>query len=403
MSADPGDTRGDLRYSSAILNTHLGPVDIIALSGYSINRLSDSFDATPTYGTCCTEKLFGVPGTLLTEDNRTTKFSQELRFSSRVGTSIDWLAGFFFTHENSPYADQYIAANPQTGVSVASAGNFDWTSSYTEYAGFVDITWHVTDRFNIQVGGRESQNKQSYSETDSGSFASLFYGGASMVVFPEVATKDNSFTYLVTPQFKLSPDLMVYARLASGYRPGGPNSEATVFGLPATYSPDKTQNYEIGVKGDAWTQKLTFDASLYRINWKNIQLTLVDPNNGLGYFANGSQAKSQGIELSVQAKPGAGLTLGSWVEWNDATLTKDFPIGTSAYGNADDRLPYSSRFSGNVSFQEDLSLTAKMAGFIGGSLSYVGSREGVFASIFSGSSERQIFSSPTRRQIYTRE
>jgi len=82
---------------------------------------------------------------------------------------------------------------------------------------------------------------------------------------------------LVTPRYKLTPDLMLYARLASGYRAGGPNATASVFGLPESYSPDKTQNYEIGAKGDVLNHLIEFDASAYYIDWRQIQLSLVDP------------------------------------------------------------------------------------------------------------------------------
>ena len=176
--------------------------------------------------------------------------------------------------------------------------------TFAEIAGFADLTYHVTDRFDIQFGGRESENKQAQSETIVGPYATLF-DGASPTVYPEVHTKGNSFTYLVTPKFNISPDLMVYARLASGYRPGGPNTNASL-GVPVSYRPDTTENYEIGVKGDVLNHVLSFDASVYYIDWKNIQLRLTEPTSGQTYFANGSSAKSEGVELSTEAtaRPG---------------------------------------------------------------------------------------------------
>jgi iron complex outermembrane recepter protein len=55
---------------------------------------------------------------------------------------------------------------------------------------------------------------------------------------------------------------MAYARVATGYRPGGPNPTSTVCGLPPHFNPDKTRNYEIGVKGDVLGRLLSFDASM---------------------------------------------------------------------------------------------------------------------------------------------
>src|SRR5262249_53574690 len=150
-----------------------------------------------------------------------------------------------------------------------------------------------------------------------------------------------------TPRFKVSSSLMTYARLASGYRPGGTNN--TVPGVtvaPPNFKPDTTRNYEIGVKGDVLHNTLSYDASLYYIGWNDIQLQVFDLNSG-GYVANGGRAKSEGVELSVDLRPATGLTLAAWVTWNDAVLTEAFPPASAIFGAAGDRLPFGSRFSGN--------------------------------------------------------
>jgi outer membrane receptor protein involved in Fe transport len=117
---------------------------------------------------------------------------------------------------------------------------------------------------------------------------------------------------------------MFYARLASGYRNGGPNTTAILFNLPLRFEPDKTNNYEIGAKGSLLNDRLSYDASVYYIDWKNIQLQLNTPQ-GATYVANASRAKSQGIELSAQARPITRLQLSGWVAWNEAVLTQSFP------------------------------------------------------------------------------
>jgi outer membrane receptor protein involved in Fe transport len=178
---------------------------------------------------------------------------------------------------------------------------------------------------------------------------------------------------------------MVYARLASGYRAGGSNNCITYTSFPCQFSPDKTQNYEVGVKGDALDHTLSFDTSLYYIDWKDIQVTLIDPNTHVGYTANGSRAKSQGVELSLEARPLRGLTIAAWVALNDAVLNEAFPPISAAYGVSGDRLPYSSRVSGNLSLGQDFPLARGVTGSVGGALSYVGNREDVFT----GSPQRQ--------------
>ena len=185
---------------------------------------------------------------------------------------------------------------------------------------------------------------------------------------------------------------MVYARLASGYRAGGPNA---VPGVPTQYNPDKTENYELGAKGDFLNHILSFDASIYYIDWKDIQLNLINPL-GVSYNANGARAKSEGVELSVEARPLTGLTLTSWV-W-DGSSRSSSPPPIRQFGASGDRLPDAGRFSATPSFQQEFPLAREFRGFVGGALSYVGT-EGTTASIFSTPPMRQYYApTPTYAQ-----
>jgi len=60
------------------------------------------------------------------------------------------------------------------------------------------------------------------------------------------------------------------------------------------------------------------------------------------------------------------------------------------FGHSGDRLPSSARFSGNISLNQVFTLTDTLTGYIGGSVSYVSNRDGVFASIY-GTGQRQIY------------
>jgi outer membrane receptor protein involved in Fe transport len=163
------------------------------------------------------------------------------------------------------------------------------------------------------------------------------------------------------------------------------------------FKPDKTKNYELGVKGDWPGHALSFEASVYYIDWKDIQVAYALPPSYFSYFANGSRAKSEGVELDVESRPLSGLTLSAWFAWNEAVLTQDLPPGSLAVAYAGDRLPYSSRFSGSVSAEENFVLAAKVTGFVGGSLSYFSDRRGEFGNIFSAN--RQAYPGYARTDL----
>jgi iron complex outermembrane receptor protein len=105
---------------------------------------------------------------------------------------------------------------------------------------------------------------------------------------------------------------------------------------------------------------------------------LVNPHNELNYTINGSPAKSEGVELSIEARPLAGLTIAAWGAYDDAALTQDLPAGSTAYGVAGNRLPLSPRVSAHLSLKQDFPLWNEVTGFVGGSIDYIGNREGLF-------------------------
>jgi len=376
-----GQFNHQIRAYSATISADLGNgMKLVSLTGYSTDRYHGVNDLSLLFGGAggITDILYGVTGANEPQHAATDKFSQEIRLSGSIGKQFDWLVGAFYTHENTPAYDVYNAVDTAT-ASIAAQLLYDtYPTTYKEYAGFADLTVHFTDRFDVQFGGRESHNSQSYTETLIGPFAA-FYGFSSPVTNEPVHTSDNAFTYLVTPRLRLSPDLMVYARFASGYRPGGPNPLCTLYNYSCHYDPDKTNNYELGLKGDFLEHTLSFDGSLYYIDWRDIQLQVADPNSGNTFFTNASHARSQGIELSVQSRPLRGLTVSGWLSLNDAKLTSDMPPNSPVYGVSGDRLPYSARISANLSASYDFPITGDLLGFVQGTSMYIGDRKEIFA------------------------
>jgi iron complex outermembrane recepter protein len=381
------DTRVQLY--SAILKAKLGTLDFTSVSAYNQNHYTEVEDYT--LGLTGLPQLFfptiynspaSVPGGSVGNFFETKKFTQELRLASDNTQTVSWLAGAFYTHEQSPAVQAYYANELTTGERFGTIANYDFPSSLSEYAIFTDLTFHITNRFDVQVGGRQSWFDQTYNEVDTGPLPALpkeFGGeGASPTNIPEISTHASATTYLFTPRYRISPDLMIYARLASGYRVGGPNLQASFLDIPLTYKPDKAYNYEVGLKADVLEHRLTIDGSLYYIDWKNIQVALFQGFST--YFANAGNAKSQGIELSFKARPWDGMTVGIESSLSDAELTQNFPQFSSSAGLAGDRLPFSSRFTGAVTLDQVIPIGNGWSASVGGDLSYVTKRFGQFSS-----------------------
>lgn len=398
----------ELQAYSAVFTADIGAAELTSVSGYSIHEVADTFDFTYGFGPI-TEARFGVRGTPLRNDYSTDKFTQELRFTTPLGSRVEWLVGGFYANEDTTFGQTIQAADPATGALVGQFYTFDRPYRITEYAGFTNLTVNVTDRFDVQFGGRQSRIEQSSGPTDSLGFPP--FGNGVPAVSPKLtAEPDNVFTYLVTPRFKVSPDLMMYARLASGYRAGGggtsgPADRCVTFNFPCQYEADKTLNYELGMKGRVFDQALSFDASVYYIDWQDIQIQVLHQQSNTTYNTNGSGARSQGVEVSVESSPLDGMTLSAWVAYNDAELTEAFPPGPVRGVNGD-RLPLSSRMSGNLSLDQEFQLASDLTGSIGTAITYMGSRMGLFTGASSARAKypdyaRVDLRATLRRELWT--
>ena len=365
------------QFYSAVAKASFGAVDMTSLTGYTVNKLSDSIDR-PTLA-----EAFGLPGAAIVEEVRTKKFSQELRFDVPLGDIVDLLVGGFYTNEKTKFA-QDISANDADGAFTGFIYESDNPYRFEEYALFGNLTFHLSNRFDVQVGARQSENKQTFSQHQEG----LLVGG--VIDLPEGTIKDSSFTYLFTPSYKIADDVLLYARLASGYRAGGPNTVITSGVYAPPFGPDKTKTYEIGTKGRLFDGVFDFDASLFHIDWEDVQIVQVV--NGSTLATNGGAARSRGAELTVGLHPVDGMTIGGWVVYNEAELAEDFPLDSDAFGLKGDPLPYSSRWSGNVTFDHRFDLSGGIEASFGATMAIVGKRTGLFTAI----ADRQTYPSYTQ-------
>jgi outer membrane receptor protein involved in Fe transport len=383
---------------SAKVDYTLGDVAMTSITAFNLARQFNNLDYSYFLGGITDTGAPGIPGFGVTgagyndySDER--GFTHETRFSGTVWQDFDWLVGGYFGYTQTHKSDAFTAENPATGQILAHTLDFDDPKdTYQEYAGFGDLTWHVTDALDVQIGARESRIQRAlYNSSVAGPFTALFYGQPGPIVSATERANATVFTYLFTPSYKIGQDLMVYARLASGYRPGGPNGPIT--DAPPQFEPDKTKNYEVGLKGDVFDHLISVDASVYYIDWTNIEIQLRNKFNVV-YNGNGSGAKSEGFELSLESHPLEGLSLDGWFSYDNAVLTK--PLVTD-YGVPGNRLPDNSKYSASFSAEQDFPLNAldNSTGYVGAQVSYVGSRLGEFTP----TPVRQYFPAYTRTDL----
>lgn len=380
-------------YNGAV-DYDFGFASLLSSTSFAKNNQTFRTDLTPPFGTFV-NFLFGplnpnVPGfpfPQLTTDpiglytdqeTNLSKFTQEVRLASPSNDRFEWMVGGYYTNEKGKI-DQFIP-----GINLASGQQFSdpilgvlgealLTSRYKELAGFTNATLHITDRFDLSAGARVSEIRQRTVQSSGGVLAG---GGAP----PEAGkSKENVFTYSLSPRYDINDNTAVYARVAKGYRPGGPNIVPPTAGpnVPRSYDADTIISYEVGLKTDIG-RRLSLDVAAYHLKWKDIQLFTVIDNFGLN--ANGGKAVSNGVEGTITYRPIRGLRLSANAAYIDAHLTADTPVFVG--GQKGDRLPYTPRISAAFNGDYEWNLSGTTTAYVGGSLRTVGKQRDNFLAGF---------------------
>jgi outer membrane receptor protein involved in Fe transport len=357
----------------------LGFGELTSSTSYSTQKQSARNDYTHAYSPYL-EEAAGFPPHEFYQDQDTNleRFTQELRLAGE-SDALDWLVGAYYNKEDGVIVQDLLVGEPGTLAPIAGLpllGHLNLDSKYEEIAGFANATIHISDQFHVDLGGRYSHNKQSAHQVGDGALA----GGPSD--FGVNRSKEDVFTYSVAPRFELNNNTSIYARVAKGFRPGGPNV------LPAdapddalrTYDSDATMNYEVGLKAETADGAFSIDVAAFHIDWKDIQLLAT-----FGIYSfndNGGKAKSDGVEFTAIARPTDGLALSINGAYTDARLTQDAP---PLVGGLDgDSLPFTPKYAIGVNGNYHWALSDSVEARVGSSLRFLSDQSSDFDAEFIG-------------------
>jgi outer membrane receptor protein involved in Fe transport len=294
--------------------------------------------------------------------------TEELRFTSKRLGSFEFLGGGFFQHEllrdGSSY--QSFDTNGQANPTGPFFGYNARQGTLDEKAGFFNATYYILPQLDASVGFRHSD----LNETSSSCVAGLlFTGGKSVNCTSPTKSSEGPDTYSAGIRWRLTDGAMLYARAASGYRPGGqrgipPGAPA---GFSTVYTSDSIWSYEAGTKIRALDGRLTVDVDGFWIDWTNIQALVF-----VGRFdtdGNGGTARSRGVEFQSTFVPFDGLTLSANATQTNAIFTQTAPVIKVTAG---ERLYYVPSFTANVGADYSIPVGGGWSGNIGGNYSYTG-------------------------------
>jgi len=326
-------------------------------------------------GQYLSELFFGVTEpTTYVNQNTLSQFSQEFRVVSRQDQRTRWIVGTFFNHlSRVNYQDdsgvgfgQYIGFDPRTIGGFTADSVFSGTQGVRErdFGIFGEVTWALTDRLDFTAGARYFNWRQRFNLQFGGPGGYGAYDTGSNVVNKQLIEDVGAKAQGVNPRFivsyKLSDDAIVFAEAAEGFRYGGANeavpnanvpgacggqlqSQFHLTSAPPSYGPDHLWSYSLGEKSLFLDDKLRVNATIFLIDWKNVQEAAYLGSCSYTYTTNAGTVISKGGELEATYKLARYLTLGINGSFTHAAADGALPNVGAQSG---DLTPYSPEWLG---------------------------------------------------------
>ena len=355
-----------------------------------------SFDSTPVLVS------FDVPVPAETVEPRTRKVnSSEIRFASDLNSPVNFVAGVFREHESQDLAVNVIATGPNglttgpfSSQNSADALNFPGvgntffgrtdTREDTEYAGFGEATWKVTDAWTAVGGIRYFTETLNGVQTQTHPFGG-FPGAPNLVPVDDPTEKFNKVTWKFNTSYKVNEALLPYATVSTGFRSGGLNAVSEPFEpIPAAYAPDSLTNFEFGTKGRLFDGMFDYQADVYFIRWDNIQVQETTADGAFVYQGNAGRAHVKGVEFELTARPIEYLTATFTGSYQDAFLVKGADAAQKllnpTLGVTGDAIPNVPKVNLDLGLNYTRPITGEWLAMVAADISYRDAENAYFAS-----------------------
>ena len=288
------------------------------------------------------------------EDAREERFNWETRLVSTGDGPWRWVGGVFFNNYDSsgesfeftPGLTEFSGITPILGDSPVSEPVEYYSrdsQAVDESALFGELSRDLSSHWRVTVGGRWFSYR-----IDTGSLTEFPYTPNYNSPFTAFESEDRGALLKASVSYRFDEQTNAYFTRSEGYRIGGGNNfrvcsdeeiallsdadpgndppqSGCIYQDQALIKPDRTTNYEVGLRRSWSDGRFTAHGTLFHVDWTDIQVAGETPFSAQPITLNGGSAVSRGAELAGAASLTNALRLrGTW-SYTHAVLSQDSP------------------------------------------------------------------------------
>lgn len=300
------------------VNWDLGEHTLTSLTGYAQYDYVDLQDGDRT----------DVEAALPEFSEDYNQFTQELRLTSPIGESFDYIAGLYYM-EKEQYTDYLVhfsAFNATRGIYTIEDGR--------TYAVFGQATAHINNQWDLTLGGRytdeekQATNSQFPTELYEAAPSPCQIPAAGVCLRHDINDKfdESNFSPVVNVQYRPNDDAMFYGSVRKGFKAGGFDHLLVAAeqdpNIMERFQFDSEQviSYEAGAKLTLLEDSAQLNAALYRSEFDDLQLGgFLNSTDFTNTVTNAASAITQGLEMDFRWRPTRQLTLSATLAYLDST------------------------------------------------------------------------------------
>ncbi|MFV3126648.1 TonB-dependent receptor [Niveispirillum sp. KHB5.9] len=353
------DSTARARQAALELEYEFDAFSIVSVTGVTSSKNSawgdsDLYGNGAAYGVCTVGSTCGATtGTytrtingnsvLVSGDHVVTK-SQELRIQSPDDQRFQWLAGALFFKSNvearaeagtsalglapnerlvqilpgmaagtGPLATlSNLSLVPDSNASV-KLSSLNYRQNVTKSV-FGSLGYEIIDDLRVSAEGRYNIDRK----TDH--CIITFFGAYGPCPGAQpLSAEFKSFTPRFTADYKVTEDVFLFASAAKGVRSGGFNAVGGLAANELTFEEEENWTYEAGVKSWLFDRRLMLNASVYKVDWTNLQISTFSSNPVVtqAIITNVGGMKTNGFEVQTEFKATDIVSVGGSVTYSD--------------------------------------------------------------------------------------
>lgn len=324
--------------TSGNLSVDLGDITVKSITGYRWSNTTSNLDLLGT----------GTGAGSFLSTYRQHQFSEELQLSGKTGNLQYIFGGIYFREAGTEQSTSSIFYN----TPIATGGDNTFASFVSTSKGvFAQLYYNVTDALRLTGGIRYTWDTREIDRQGTTPFLprvgqvircqAVFDASGNPIPAPNQAQAPNSgchnaetakFKYPAWTagiDFKVSPDVFLYAKTSGASNSGGFNARPVPFPYSSSFRPEQVKDVEVGFKGEFFDRHLRTNLAVFHAWQSNVQriinTTFVDSagNTRLTQFVtNAGKAKTYGFELEATVVPWEGMEIGGSAAYLHARYVK---------------------------------------------------------------------------------